>query len=458
MKNLQTLTEHAKLIWQAGVDAVDSGRLVKDVVAVSGHRLTIGAASVDLRQLSRIVVVGAGKAGAGMAEALEGILSVEVLRSADATCELLGWVNVPADCVRSLPRIRLHAARPAGVNEPTAEGVEGSQRILELVRRLEESDLCVVVLSGGGSALLPAPVDGVSLQDKQTITRLLMRGGATINELNCVRKQLSQIKGGRLARAMASGRMVTLVISDVIGDPLDVIASGPTVDDSSTPADALEILSRIVSDESQIPASILKFVNQQAAAPVGNSKVSSDRVRNLVIGNNDVAVRAAAVKAEELGYRVVNEGSGLAGVADEFGREFAENCLSIRDSEDAESGPACVISGGEPVVHLAETKLPRKGGRNQELVLAACQTLWDAGAERLAILSGGTDGEDGPTDAAGAILDASVIEEAKRLGLLPSDFLAINNSYEFFDRAGGLLKTGPTHTNVMDLRVAVIGS
>lgn len=458
MKNLQTLTEHAKLIWQAGVDAVDSGRLVRDIVAVSGHRLTIGEASVDLRQLSRIVVVGAGKAGAGMAETLEEILSVEVLQSAGATCELLGWVNVPADCVRPLPRIRLHAARPAGVNEPTAEGVEGSQRILELVRRLEESDLCVVVLSGGGSALLPAPVDGISLQDKQTITQLLMRGGATINELNCVRKQLSQIKGGGLARACGAGRMVTLVISDVIGDPLDVIASGPTVDDSSTPAEALEIVNRIVGNAADVPSSILDRFRRGVSNADQPSDINADRVSNLVIGNNGVAVRAAAAKADELGYRVVNQGCGMAGIAATVGRDLADSCLRIRDEEASGAGPVCVLSGGEPVVHLAETDLPRKGGRNQELVLAACQELWDAGAERMAILSGGTDGEDGPTDAAGAILDASVVEEAKRLGLLPSDFLAINNSYEFFDRVGGLLKTGPTHTNVMDLRVAVIGS
>ena len=458
MKNPQTLTEHAKLIWHAGVDAVGSDQLVRDVVSVSQHFLTIGNDEFDLRQLSRIVVVGAGKAGAGMAAALEDVLAPEVIGQAVSKCSVSGWVNVPADCVRPLPRIHFHAARPAGVNEPTEEGVLGSKKILELVNGLTDTDLCLVLLSGGGSALLPAPVDGVSLQDKQTITRLLMHGGATINELNCVRKQLSQIKGRGLARAMPTGRMISLIISDVIGDPLDVIASGPTVDDSSTPADALAILSRIIPDETQIPTSILMFLNQQAAAPAVQCEVSCDRVRNLVIGNNDVAVRAAAVKAEELGYRVVNQGSGLAGVADESGRELAEKCLSIRDSENAVSGPVCVISGGEPVVHLAETDLPRKGGRNQELVLAACQTLWDDGAERMAILSGGTDGEDGPTDAAGAILDASVVEEAKRLGLTPDEFLAINNSYEFFDKAGGLLKTGPTHTNVMDLRVAVIGS
>jgi glycerate 2-kinase len=458
MTSDQTLSEHAKQIWQAGVDAVDSERLVRNVVSVSQHCLTISDEEFDLRKLTRIVVVGAGKAGAGMAAALENVLSEDVLRKANSSCAVTGWVNVPADCVRPLSRIYLHAARPAGVNEPTEEGVAGSKKILELVRGLTESDLCLVVLSGGGSALLPAPADGISLRDKQAITRLLMHGGATINELNCVRKQLSQIKGGGLARAMPAGRMLSLIISDVIGDPLDVIASGPTVADESTPADALQIINRVIRDSCSVPDSVRQVLQQKIAAGTPPAEISRSRVRNVIVGNNEVAVRAAEATAVELGYGVRSLGSGLAGEAAESGRNLAEVCLRLRDDGATAVERVCVVSGGEPVVHLAETKLPRKGGRNQELVLAACQRLWGDGAERIAILSGGTDGEDGPTDAAGAVLDASLIDEAKRLGLRPDEFLAINNSYEFFDKAGGLLKTGPTHTNVMDLRVAVIGS
>ena len=457
MNDSQTLTEHAKQIWQAGVDAVDSGRLVKNAVSVSQNSLTVGGEEFDLRGPSRIVVVGAGKAGAGMAAALEEVLSAENLSKARAGCEITGWVNVPADCVRPLPRIHLHAARPAGVNEPTEEGVVGAQKILDLVASLTESDLCIVLLSGGGSALLPLPVDGVSLSDKQAITRLLMHGGATINELNCVRKHLSKIKGGGLAQAMAAGRMVTLVISDVIGDPLDVIASGPTVPDSSSPADALSIIERLIRDQSAVPENVIKTLREKSARFTQGDESGKGLVSNFVIGNNEVAVRAAATKAVELGYRVQDEGCGLAGVACEVGRDLAEYCLRIREETSSNDTPVCVISGGEPVVQLAETDRPRKGGRNQELVLAACQRLWDDRAARIAILSGGTDGEDGPTDAAGAVLDALVIREAIRLGLKPADFLSINNSYEFFERAGGLLKTGPTHTNVMDLRVAVVG-
>jgi glycerate 2-kinase len=458
MENSQQLAEHTRLIWQAGVDAVDSERLVRAAVAVQGNLLTVADQQFDLRTLSRVVVVGAGKAGAGMAAALNDVLSPETLDGASSQCDVTGWVNVPADCVREMPRIHLHAARPAGVNEPTEEGVAGSKRILELVGSLTESDLCLVLLSGGGSALLPAPVDGISLHDKQAVTRLLMHGGATINELNCVRKQLSAIKGGGLARAMPAGTMVSLIISDVIDDPLDVIASGPTVENSSTAAQSLEILRRIATDESQIPLSVLEYLSHKTVSAEQESSLPGTRVSNFVIGNNQVAVDAAAAKAAELGYTVVNQGCGLEGVAAEVGRELAETCLAIRDQTESESGPVCVISGGEPIVHLAQTDRSRKGGRNQELVLAACQTLWDDGARSIAILSGGTDGEDGPTDAAGAWLDSSVLLKAQQLGLEPDEFLAINNSYEFFDRTGGLLKTGPTHTNVMDLRVAVVGS
>lgn len=456
MKDSQSPSEQAMAIWQAGVDAVASERLVRNVVSIDDHWLSVADESFDLRTVRRIVVVGAGKAGAGMATAIEEVLSEQALHTAGANCELTGWVNVPADCVRPLSRIHLHPARPAGVNEPTEEGASGSQRILELVGALTDCDLCLVLLSGGGSALLPAPVPGVSLEDKQTITRLLMHGGATINELNCVRKQLSRIKGGGLARALRCGRMISLIISDVIGDPLDVIASGPTVDDRSTPSQALEVIERIVGDDEAVPLSIRNFLRQRHDGRLSRDELDTRRVRNFIIGNNEVAVQAAAAKAAELGCSVRSQGSGLEGVAAETGRDLARTCLRVRQEEGNSTGPVCLISGGEPVVHLVDTDQPRKGGRNQELVLAAADTLWNEDLSGMAVLSGGTDGEDGPTDAAGAILDETVLREAHRLHLKPRRFLAINNAYEFFDKAGGLVRTGPTHTNVMDLRVAVV--
>jgi len=438
-------------IWRAGVDAVSSEALVRRHVSLSGNHLAVAGHDFDLRMLDRIVVVGAGKAGAGMAEGIE-----EELKGSPAEQLLTGLVNVPADCVRPLRRIELHAARPAGINEPTEAGVEGTRRILDLVAGLTDRDLCLVLISGGGSALLPAPVKGVSLAAKQFVTRLLMLGGATIQELNTVRKQLSAVKGGGLARTAHHGTVISLIISDVIGDPLDIIASGPTVDDPSTPEDALRILRRIAGDISRVPSDVVASLERAATDAERRVPLDSRRVFNHVIGNNQAAVDAAAGKAGTLGLPVLNLGSGHAGVASDLGKDLADLCLSIRDRNDPRSAPVCILSGGEPVVHLADTPLPRRGGRNQEVALAACVRLAEDDGHRLVILSGGTDGEDGPTDAAGAWVDSDVLAAMRARQLDPDEFLAVNNSYPFFDATGGLLKTGPTHTNVMDLRVAVV--
>ncbi|MHC4879326.1 MAG: DUF4147 domain-containing protein, partial [Planctomycetota bacterium] len=291
-----TLRDTAIAVWKAGVAAVDSERLIRQNVSITDGQLSVVDQSFDVSELGRVVVVGAGKAGAGMAAAVEAVFA-----EAGLTDRLEGWVNVPADCVRPLSRIHLHAARPAGVNEPTAEGVAGAERILEVVAGLRENDLCLVLLSGGGSALLPAPLDGISLEDKQVVTRLLMHGGATIGELNCVRKQLSQIKGGGLARAAAQGRMISLIISDVIGDPLDVIASGPTVSDPSTPQQALDVLRRIVADRDRIPAAVVEALEDVARRGEQGTPIVIE-VANRILGSNAVAVSAAAERARELGY------------------------------------------------------------------------------------------------------------------------------------------------------------
>jgi glycerate 2-kinase len=383
---------------------------------------------------------------AGLEEALAGTPAAE---------RLSGWINVPADCVRALPHVHLHAARPAALNEPTEEGVAGSREILRLVRQLSECDVCLVLLSGGGSALLPAPIEGITLADKQIVTRFLMSAGATINELNCVRKHLSEIKGGNLARAAGATRLIALVISDVIGDPLDVIASGPTVTDRTSVADALGVVAKFARDRSQLPQSVWSALEAKSRTPVDSPVPES--VLNIVIGNNQRALAAAAAEASRLGYAVQSLGSTQHGIAREVGRELAEIARQTRDARlPAPSQLTCILSGGEPVVPLVATDKPRKGGRNQELVLGAVDALWADGMHQLAMLSGGTDGEDGPTDAAGAVADADLIRQAKRQGLTPDPFLAINNSYPFFEQTGGLLKTGPTDTNVMDLQVIVV--
>lgn len=443
---------HARAIWQAGVDAVDSGQLVRKAVCCDGTTLDVCGRRYVLDDLGRLIAVGTGKAGAGMAAALEDLLPADVVAD-----RVSGWVNVPSDCVAPLSRITLHAARPAGVNEPTAEGVMGGQAILRLVSEAGPDDLVLVLISGGGSALLPAPAAGISLADKQVVTRLLMHAGATINELNCVRKRLSGVKGGNLARVAAeAGAVQSLLISDVIGDPLDVIASGPTVADSGTDAMALKVLKKFITRVDDVPEVIWRYLEARAEDTEVHDSDLPDSVSNHVIGNNQVAVAAALAHAGTLGYHVHSLGSDNQGVAREEGVGLLELCRLIRAGEGPVPAPACVVSGGEPVVHLVETDDPRKGGRNQELVLAALVEAWDSGLDRQVILSGGTDGEDGPTDAAGAMIDQELWRSVRTHDLQPDPFLARNDSYTYFERAGGLLKTGPTHTNVMDLRVALV--
>jgi hydroxypyruvate reductase len=229
------------------------------------------------------------------------------------------------------------------------------------------------------------------------------------------------------------------------------------VDDASTPAEALAVLRRFMRAPGDVPQTVIDFLTAEAATPDRREPFPAN-VHNHVIGNNQVALEAAASRARELGYRVHSLGSNNRGEARDVGSALAELCISVRERGVPIAAPACLLSGGEPVVHLAVTDRPRNGGRNQEVALAAAEYLSHVSAERIAILSGGTDGEDGPTDAAGAITDAALIATARCLGLDPHDFLAINNSYAFFQRAGGLLKTGPTHTNVMDLRIALVGT
>lgn len=440
----------AEAIWQAGVAAVNSSLLVRNAVRCRATTLEVCGEAFDLTSLDRLIVVGAGKAGAGMALGLETALGSRLLDT-----KVTGWINVPADCVRPLHRIHLHAARPAGLNEPTAAGVFGSERILELVASQREHDLCLVLISGGGSALLPLPLDGIRLADKQAVTRHLSRAGATIHELNAVRKRLSRIKGGGLLRAATAGRMIALIISDVIGDPLDVIASGPTVCDDGTAADAIDVLNRFTTPMpgDPVPASVRNVLRAQAECGQAR-ELPRISCRNVIVGNNETALNAALAHAKSLGFEVRSLGAGRGGIARDVGVELAELCLAAR--RESLDHSICFIGGGEPVVKLVPTEQPRAGGRNQELALAATCRLWNDGLDGLAILSGGTDGEDGPTDAAGAVCDAIVREAAQQRGLDPAAFLAINDSYTFFNQTNGLLQTGPTHTNVMDLQVAVV--
>lgn len=430
-------------IWRAGVEAVLPSRLMQQWVQCDPSTLTIAGERFEFASTPRVVVIGGGKAGAGMVAAFEAALSRTPWL--DKTS---GWVNVPDQpgLGNQHARIHLHPARPTGVNEPTAAGVRGTEEILRIVSSLAPDDLCIVLLSGGGSALLPAPIDGISLDDKLRVTRELMRAGVTIQELNLVRKRLSRIKGGGLARAATCRRMIVLVISDVIGDPLDVIASGPAFPDSSTDAEATEILRRVGAADP-----VVVEVLNATRPPATPSRAT---VNHYVIGNNRTAVEAAVKAAETMGFQIDAKEWDRAGVAHLLGVELAQRLDDIRQND--QPGVHCVISGGEPVIEVSSVRpLVGLGGRNQELALAALESRWRDGFEGICLVSGGTDGEDGPTSAAGGIADQLTYQTALASRLNPWQSLVRHDSFPFLDEANGLLTTGLTGTNVMDLRVGL---
>jgi hydroxypyruvate reductase len=421
-------------------------RLIPENVRVDCDWLAIGDALLDLRSIRRIAIVGAGKAAGAMAVALENSLGPRILQEK----QVEGWVNVPADCVVPTHRVPLLAARAPGVYEPSAEGVEGTRRILAMVSSLGPDDVCFCLITGGGSALLPAPVPEISLDDKIRLTRLMSGAGANIEQLNVVRQNLSLVKGGGLARACRAGRLVTLVISDVLGDPLHLVASGPTIQSESMAANALSVLEElgIIADASI--SRIVGYLRKRDAEPAAPQSAAVAGV-HLVLGNNATAVDGAGIEAERLGYsHAMVAATKSEGAAETVGRHLASMALHMRENP----GPDCLISGGEPTVTLVDESRRGRGGRNQQLVLAALEELGDC--ERICLMSGGTDGEDGPTDAAGAMVDADVVRAATRAGLKATDCLARNDAYTFFQKCGGLLITGPTQTNVCDLRVVVV--
>jgi hydroxypyruvate reductase len=344
----------------------------------------------------------------------------------------------------------------AGHPVPDEAGMRGTEKILDLLRQADENDLVIGAISGGGSALLPLPVAGISLEDKQAATKLLLACGATINEMNAVRKHISQVKGGQLARAVYPATLITLILSDVIGDPLDVIASGPTVPDESTFKDVQRILGKY-NIPAQLPASIKKHIEKSLAGAAPETPKTGDpifnKTQNLIVASNRQAIAAAKAEAQKRGYQTLILSTLIEGETREIARMHAAIAKEIHLSGNPVPPPACVISGGETTVTLRGNGL---GGRNQEFVLAAALEI--SGWPDTVILSAGTDGTDGPTEAAGAIGDGKTVERATALGLKPQIFLAENNSYRFFEKLGDLMITGPTNTNVMDLQIMLVGT
>lgn len=438
-----TAKRHLKAVFEAGVAAVDPEAAVHRHVLRKGDELRVGGAVIDLSRTERVLVVGAGKASAFMARALENILG---------DCIAGGWINVKYGHACGLQKVRVHES---GHPLPDAAGVAGSREISRLLQQASAKDLVLCCISGGGSALLPLPVAAIGLVEKQQITAALLACGAPIQELNAVRKHLSQIKGGQLARMAHPARVVALILSDVIGDPLDTIGSGPTAPDETTFADALSIISKYELDGA-MPTAALEHLRAGTAGALPDTPkpgaAAFDNVTNIVVANNQAAVAACATKAEQLGYQPHIITTTIQGEARQVAVRQVATARGVLERGVPVALPACIISGGETTVILSGDGL---GGRNQEFALAGAVAM--AGVEGLALLAAGTDGTDGPTDAAGAFADGDALFRAAALGLDAADFLRRNDSYHFFDALDDLLKSGPTGTNVMDLYLFLVG-
>ena len=363
-----------------------------------------------------------------------------------------GVINVKYGHARPLRRIEVNEA---GHPVPDEAGLLGAEKVKGVLGLTGESDLVVFLLSGGGSALLPSPAPGLTLDDKQRLTQLLLESGADIREINSIRKHISAVKGGQLARLAFPSTLVSLILSDVIGDRLDSIASGPTVPDGTTFADCLQILEKYDLTR-KIPTAVLDHLEKGARGEIEETPKAGDpafaRTQNLIVGSNIQALLAAEEKAKALGYNCYVLSSSIEGETREIARMHAALAQEVLASGHPVRRPACLISGGETTVTIRGSGL---GGRNQEFALAAAVAL--DGLTDVVVLSGGTDGTDGPTDAAGAIADGATVGRARTLGLEATDYLRENDSYHFFEPLGDLLMTGPTLTNVMDLRVVLVG-
>jgi glycerate 2-kinase len=439
MPDVAKLAAQARAIWDAGVAAAEPRRLVRDDLT--------GPLAEFVARAPRLLVVGGGKAGAAMAAGVEDAL-------ADRLEYVTGLVNVPQGHDQPLRRIELHAARPAGSNFPTSEGVAGSERMLKLLQDAGSNDVAICLISGGGSALLPAPAEGISLADKQETTRLLHACGASIDEMNAVRKHLSRLKGGGMARAFHGGALYSLIISDVVGDPLDVIASGPTAPDRSTFADVYGILRRF-DLLATIPASVRKHIEDGMAGKLPETlKQPLAHIDHRILGSNTQSLRASEKVAGAAGFHVLNLGAFIEGETSQVAVACAGIVRSIVRDRAPIDPPCCILLGGETTVSLGTR--PGKGGRNQEFVLAMIHKLGSEAGNRVLVLSAGTDGEDGPTDAAGAVGGSELLSAASHLGIDPADYLRRHDAYSFFDQTGGLIRTGLTGTNVMDIRVILI--
>jgi glycerate 2-kinase len=413
-----------------------------------GNTLYVAGYEYPLHRYRRVLIVGVGKAAVPMgttaAEILGSYFSEGILLTKEGHAKNLTGPNDLSGF------IIMEAGHPI----PDERGVKGAQYISELLRGAGEDDLVICLVSGGGSALMTSPAEGITLADLQAMTSILLACGATINEINILRKHLDTLKGGGLARLAAPATLVTLILSDVVNDPLDVIASGPCVPDPSTYADAIGVFEKYrISD--QVPAPVTGYLNCGLRGEIVDTpkpgEVLFGRIRNVIVGSNRLAAEAALAQAKMENYHAMLLTTSLQGEASQVGRLLSTIAREIVTSGNPLPRPACLIVGGETTVTIRGNGT---GGRNQELALGAVDGL--AGLEGVALVTLATDGGDGPTDAAGAVVTGESLDRARRLGLSPDDYLARNDAYHFFEPLGDLLKPGPTQTNVNDLALVFV--
>jgi glycerate 2-kinase len=428
-------------ILSAALAAVDPAQAIRQNVSLKGDSLRIGQRSYDLSGYERIFVAGGGKAGSPMIAAIEEILGQRI--TAGLVNVKHGYLPPEAADVQRVEIVQ------AGHPTPDEAGRRGAERMVEMLSSLTERDLVICLISGGGSALMTLPQPTISLADVQALTGALLRCGATINEINAVRKHISRIKGGQLARLIHPAQGVSLILSDVVGNPLDVIASGPTVPDTTTFAQAYGVLEKYDLLD-KVPTSIVEHLAAGVAGKIAETPKEGEvvfaTVYNLIVGSNEIAARAALNQAQESGFNTQLLSTYVEGEAREVAKVLAAVAKEMAQSGQPISRPACLVVGGETTVTITGEG---KGGRNQEMALAAALAI--EGWEDVMVVTLATDGTDGPTDAAGGVATGETVTWAKELGLDPEGYLANNDSYHFLEALGELIVTGPTNTNVNDL-------
>jgi glycerate-2-kinase len=424
------------------LSAVDPKRTIETRLTLKNAKLSVDKYSFDLNKFKHVYVIGGGKASGSMAQGLEHVLNGRITK---------GFVNVPHGAKQETEIVELH-----GANHPVPDeaGVKGTRVMLEIAEQAEKDDLIICLISGGGSSLMPLPRGDITIADKRELTNALLRSGATINEINTVRKHISDFKGGWLAKKAYPATILNLILSDVVGDPLDFIASGPTVPDSTTFGDAVRVLRKYTLWE-KAPASIRKLLLDGEKGTIPETPKAGDesfkKVFNVVVGNNRSASLAACEYLKSKGLNALLLTTTMEGEARHVGTMLGSVACEVLASGNPIQKPAGIVAGGETTVTVTGKGL---GSRNQEIPLASALKI--RGMDGLVVASMSTDGIDGPTDAAGAIADGKTIEKAAKMGLKPEEVLAANDSYHFFSKLNDLIFTGSTGTNVNDVSVIIV--